>query len=109
MTKPDFLDAVILPESVKQQYLDSYQMLIDRLAHVQVPADYNASDPHNIMLMVKEQAHMCMNILNQPEPNNADQLRQQLVDHCGKWDQVYGYDARVLYPELEQIWDQCGY
>ena len=109
VTKPDFLDAVILPESVKQQYLDSYQMLIDRLAHVQVPADYNASDPHNIMLMVKEQAHMCMNILNQPEPNNADQLRQQLVDHCGKWDQVYGYDARVLYPELEQIWDQCGY
>jgi sulfatase maturation enzyme AslB (radical SAM superfamily) len=109
VTKPDFLDAVILPQSIKQQYIESYQTLIDQLAHVQVPTDYNASDPHNTVLMVKEQAHMCMNILNQPEPDYADQLRQQMVDHCGKWDQVYGYNARELYPELEQVWDQYGY
>ena len=109
VTKPDFLDAVILPYPVKQQYLESYQMLIDQLSHIQVPKDYNASDPHNNALIVKEQAHMCMNILSQPEPNNAEQLRQQMVDHCRKWDQVYRYDARALYPELKQVWDQYGY
>jgi sulfatase maturation enzyme AslB (radical SAM superfamily) len=109
VTKPDFLDAVILPESVKQQYLESYQALINQLAHVQIPTDYNASDPHNIVLMVKEQAHMCMNILNQPEPDCADQLRQQMVEHCGKWDPIYGYNARLLYPELAEVWTQYGY
>ena len=107
--KPEFLNAVILPNRVKQQYLESYQVLIDQLAHLQVPTDYNASDPHNNALIVKEQVHMCMNVLSQPEPSNAEQLRQQMVDHCRKWDQIYGYDARELYPELTEVWDQHGY
>jgi MoaA/NifB/PqqE/SkfB family radical SAM enzyme len=109
VAKPKFLDAVILPESVKQQYLESYQTLVDQLSYAQVPVDYNASNPHNYVLIVKEQVHMCMNILTLPEPDNANQLRQQMVDHCRKWDQVYGYDARVLYPELADMWDQYGY
>jgi hypothetical protein len=56
VTKPDFLNAVILPKSVKDQYLESYQQLMDRLPDsVQIPIDYNASDPHNTAMIVKEQ------------------------------------------------------
>ena len=109
VTKPDFLNAVILPDSVKDQYLESYQQLIDQLPATQIPIDYNTSDPHNTAIIVKEQAFMCMNMLSQPEPNNVGELRQLMVDHCKKWDQVYGYDARELYPELTDIWDQHGY
>jgi hypothetical protein len=109
VTKPEFLNAVILPDLVKQQYLESYQQLIDQLPQIQVPIDYNASDPHNNVLGIKEQAYMCVNILSQPEPSNAKQLRQQMVEHCRKWDQVYGYDARILYPELADVWTQHGY
>ena len=107
--KPDFLSAAILPKSVKDQYLESYQQLLAQLPDTQIPMDYNASDPHNHAIIVKEQAHMCMNMLSQPEPNDVDKLRQLMVDHCRKWDQVYGYDARALYPELSQVWSQHGY
>ena len=109
VTKPDFLNAVILPDSVKDQYLESYQQLIDQLPDTQILIDYNASDPHNTAMIVKEQAHMCMNMLSQPEPNNAGELRQLMVDHCRKWDQVYGYNARELYPELTEVWNQHAY
>ena len=109
VTKPNFLDAVILPHSVKQQYLKHYQMLIDQLSHVEVPVDYNASDPHNHAMIVKDQAQMCMNILTASEPKNADNLRRLMVEHCKKWDQIYGYNARELYPELTEVWDQHGY
>jgi len=109
VTKPDFLSAVILPKSVKDQYLESYQQLIDRLPDTQIPIDYNASDPHNTVMIVKEQAHMCMNVLSQSEPHDVGELRQRMVEHCRKWDQVYGYDARALYPELTEVWDQHGY
>ena len=108
VTKPDFLNAVILPKSIKDQYLESYQQLIDRLPDTQIPIDYNASDPHNTAMIVKEQAHMCMNVLSQPEPDDVGELRQRMVEHCRKWDQVYGYDARALYPELTDVWDQHG-
>ena len=109
VTKPDFLSAVILPKSVKNQYLESYQQLIDRLPDTQILIDYNASDPHNTAMIVKEQAYMCINVLSQPEPDDVGELRQLMVEHCRKWDQVYGYDARALYPELTEVWDQYGY
>jgi organic radical activating enzyme len=106
---PAFLDAVILPDLAKKQYLNHYQDFIDQLGHVQIPVDYNASDPHNSAMIIKEQAQMCMNILSRPEPSNAEQLRQQMVEHCRKWDQVYGYNARELYPELTDVWNRYGY
>jgi sulfatase maturation enzyme AslB (radical SAM superfamily) len=106
---PAFLDAVILPDFVKRQYLNYYQDFIDQLDYVQIPVDYNASDPHNSAMIIKEQAQMCMKMLSRPEPSNAEQLRQRMVEHCKKWDQIYGYNARELYPELTEVWDQHGY
>ena len=109
VNNPRFLDAIILPDTVKQQYLKRYQTLINRLNSIQVPIDYNTSDPNNYVMIVKEQAQMCMNILSQPAPEDAGNLRQQMVDHCRRWDQVYGYDAKVLYPELADMWAQYDY
>jgi sulfatase maturation enzyme AslB (radical SAM superfamily) len=109
VTIPAYLDAAILPAMVKQQYLAQYRALLAQLDTVQVPVDYNVSDPHNHALIVKEQAQMCVNILSAHEPNDSNELRQQLVDHCRKWDQVYQYNARELYPELMDIWDRYGY
>jgi molybdenum cofactor biosynthesis enzyme MoaA len=106
---PPFLDAVILPGTVKQQYLQRYQILADQLNSTQVPGDYNAKDPNNYVMIVKEQVQMCMNVLSQPEPEHAVLLQQQMVEHCRRWDQVYGYDARALYPELAEIWTQYDY
>lgn len=106
---PAFLDASILPMSVKRRYLIGFEKLIDQLSQIQVPLDYNTSNPNNYAEIVKQQAHTCMSILSTPEPDNATELRQLMVDHCRKWDKVYSYDARSLYPELMQIWDQHGY
>ena len=52
---------------------------------------------------------MCVSALQCDQPPDVDQLSQQLVDHCKKWDQVYGLDARLIYPELAEIWDRHGY
>jgi molybdenum cofactor biosynthesis enzyme MoaA len=109
VNNPQFLDAVILPDAVKQQYLEHYQTLVNRLNSIQVPIDYNASDPNNHAMIVKEQVQMCMNILRQLAPPDAEQQRKLMVDHCRKWDQIYGYDARVLYPELAEVWAQYDY
>lgn len=109
VNNPRFLDAVILPDQVKQQYLVGYQTLIDQLSSIQVPQDYNASDPNNHARIVKDQVQMCVNILNRPAPDDAEDLRRLMVEHCSKWDQVYGYDARALYPELTEVWTRYGY
>ena len=60
-------------------------------------------------MVVKEQAQMIKFLLESPAPVEADILLQQLVEHCRRWDKVYNYDARTLYPELREVWDKYGY
>jgi uncharacterized Fe-S cluster-containing radical SAM superfamily enzyme len=106
---PRFLDIRILPDNVKQQYILKYQRFLTQFESVYTNTDYNASDPGNVQLIVKEQASQCLAALQSPAPDDADQLLAQMVDHCRRWDLVYNADARILYPELTQVWDQYDY
>jgi hypothetical protein len=108
-TEPRFLAAEILPESVKQQYRTRYLEFLDQLATVDVDSDYNASDPNNHRRAIKEQAEMCLNILQTPTPADSEENLEELVRHCERWDRVYGYNARLLYPEFNEILDRYGY
>jgi hypothetical protein len=47
--------------------------------------------------------------LQEPQPQEAEHLLEQMVDHCRRWDQVYRLDARSLYPELTEVWDRYAY
>lgn len=109
VTDPEFLSIDVLPKDVRRQYAVSYHELIDYLDSVAVPADYNASDPNNCVTVVKEQAQMCINLLNQTVPVYQDHLQKLMVDHCRRWDQVYHLNARELYPELADLWDRHAY
>jgi hypothetical protein len=104
VTNPQYLDAVILPPDVKAQYLKSYKKF-DTISTI----DYNASDPGQLKNNIAQQVSMATNILKCNQPNNADELLKHMVEHCRRWDTVYGYDARTLYPELELVWDRYGY
>ena len=109
VTDPEFLDPKILPQAVKDQYLKKYQSLFQQLLEIPVVNDYNASNPNNHAMVVKEHIEMCVNILSTATADDVQQQYQALVKHCQKWDQIYGYDARKLYPELSMIWDQYDY
>ena len=98
--RPRFLSAEILPYSVKQIYQDRYHAFLSQLDNIQTQTDYNASDPNNYKLVVKEQAQMCLDILQTPTPSDSEQELERMVRHCERWDRVYGYDSRTLYQNL---------
>jgi uncharacterized Fe-S cluster-containing radical SAM superfamily enzyme len=108
VSRPRFLDAEILPQDVKLQYLQKYVPLINKLgAHK--GQDYNAMDPNEFKKNLAQQVEMCVTILSTPKPSNSEQHLQAMVDHCRKWDQVYHLDGRKLYPELAEVWDRYAY
>ena len=104
VNSPQYLDAVILPPDVKSQYLKSYEKF-DAITAV----DYNTSDPGQLKNNIAQQVSMVTNILKRNQPSNADELLRNMVTHCRCWDAVYGYDARILYPELQAVWDRYEY
>jgi hypothetical protein len=109
--RPDFLDAQILPLSVKQQYIKSYEKLLQEydLESLDYQSDFNESDPHQSRRIIANQISQCVHMLNTPTLDDHDHLLKQMVDWCQKWDQVYGYNARDLYPEFSNILDLYGY
>jgi sulfatase maturation enzyme AslB (radical SAM superfamily) len=108
-TIPRFLCAEILPEAVKQQYQQSFRDLLSKLNDVGTVSDYNASDPNNYRYVIKQQIEMCMSVLGTPTPADSEQELEAMVRHCERWDRVYGYDARKLYPEFQEILQRYGY
>jgi len=104
VNNPQYLDAVILPDEIKLQYLTLYEKF-----NATTDVDYNASDPGQLKNNIAQQVNMVTNILRHEQPNNADELLGNMVAHCRRWDTVYGYDARILYPELVAVWNKHGY
>jgi MoaA/NifB/PqqE/SkfB family radical SAM enzyme len=106
---PRFLSAEILPADIKALYKTNYEKLLEQLQSVDVDNDFNASDPHNFSAVIKEHALMCLSILESPTPDDSETQLEAMVRHCERWDQVYGYDARKLYPEFANILNRYGY
>jgi pyruvate-formate lyase-activating enzyme len=107
--EPGFLSAEILPKNIKQQYQLSYNTFLDQLSTVKTSNDYNASDPNNYLLAIKEQANMCLSVLQTPTSPDSEHKLESMVRHCERWDRVYGYDARILYPEFAEILKKYNY
>ena len=106
---PRFLSIEILPADVKKLYADRYREFLTQLADVDADSDYNASDTNNCQLVVKQQAEMCLALLETPTPPDSESQLEALVRHCERWDRVYGYDARALYPEFQDFLHRYGY
>jgi sulfatase maturation enzyme AslB (radical SAM superfamily) len=109
VTTPSFLNANNLPPSVKQQYSETFDSVLNSCSHINFCVDYNASDPNNYLVNIKEEAVMCKNLLLAQSSTDSSLAHRQLVDHCQKWDRVYGYNAKAMYPELKSIWEKYGY
>jgi MoaA/NifB/PqqE/SkfB family radical SAM enzyme len=109
--KPDYYDPSILPDDVKEMYITRYEdFLIDNdLQKVDCSIDYNESDPHQLPQIIKNQVIQCINALKIQRPTNADQLLKEMVIWCRRWDDVHGYDAVTLYPELKTTFEKYGY
>ena len=98
-----------LPTDVKQQYLKNYNNLSTRLNSINTNNDFNASDPNNYGMSIKQELEMCQDLLSTTAPHNSEHMLEKMVDHCRRWDKVYNLNARNLYPELAEVWNRYAY
>ena len=111
VSKPDFLNPNILPATIKQEYILNYKKLIAdyNLESADHLVDYNESDPNEITRIIASQADQCINMLTSPSPPDSKEQLKTMVAQCRRWDDIYGYDARRLYPEFTTILNDYGY
>jgi MoaA/NifB/PqqE/SkfB family radical SAM enzyme len=108
-SEPEFLSIGTLPQSIRLTYLDNYKKLLQDLDNIDLAGEYNESDPGNYQTVAKKQILQMISLLSQPDPDDQYMLLTQLMQHIQDWDQVYGFDARALYPELEELLTRHSY
>ena len=108
---PGYMDARILPKSVKQLYSARYDELESKygLESVDASSEYNSSDPNQINFIIKNHIDQCRQWLRSSRPADSDSKLAELVSWCRRWDNVHGYDALPLFPELTDIFIDNGY
>jgi hypothetical protein len=102
----EYLIAKKLPLHIRKSYVDNYEKILKKLPNIDVTKDYNESDPYNYINSVKIQIIQILNILNSQEQNSD---LGDMIKHCRRWDDVTKLDARKLYPEFKELFDQYGY
>lgn len=106
--KPSSLMIRNLPTEIRQKYRQPYVDLLEELNQKEL-VDMNYSDRHNYLPIIMNYAKLALDTIDaKTNPDSGEQLKN-LVDHMKRWDEVYGYDARTIYPEWQEILDQHGY
>jgi sulfatase maturation enzyme AslB (radical SAM superfamily) len=111
VTRPSFLQVCNLPPHVKQRYLEIYKELFGKydLQELNLNIDFNESDPRQYKSIVKLAIVQALGLLQQKTPENYKDELKKMVEHCGKWDKEYDYNAINLFPELKDIFVEHGY
>jgi len=111
VNNPGYLNPSILPDPIRQKYILNYKKLIADygLGSVEHFIDYNESNPNEIARIIASQADRCIAMLRSPRPLDSEEQLKTMIAKCRRWDDVYGYDARKLYPEFNKILDDYGY
>lgn len=109
-THPEFLRIELLPDEIKKLYLERLEGWAGLIQWpTSASTDFNASDPNNVLLIVRDQLDMARSLLQAPCPDDANDQLSKLVRHCERWDRVYGLDARKFYPEWSDLLSRYGY
>ena len=98
----------VIPKNIRDSYRKPYlDLLCNYNLTDTISSDYNESDPNEYRRIIQAQIEQMLKLLadqDHPEKDLAD-----LVAHCRRWDQVYGYNATELYPELADMFKNYGY
>lgn len=102
---PDYLQVKHLPYEIKKSYMEKYQELIrkENLDEHDFSRDYNESDKNEFRRTIAKESNQIIDMLQQPQITNSDKKLDELIVWCERWDNVYEYDLKTLYPEFRGL------
>jgi hypothetical protein len=111
LVQPLYLTISVLPWEIRRSLLPKYQQLKDYLNNrtLDISTIATGRDVSNIELMLTRETETIISLLESAEPNNAEQLRQELISWMIRWDREFKLNALEFYPEFADFFIQYGY
>ena len=108
---PVYMDVKNLSKEISNQYIETYKKFIkdNELEGIDHRLDYNESDQHEFKKLIKKDVDSILNALSSERIDRADDNLKELTSWCKRWDPLYKFDARSLYPEFKEMFGTYGY
>ena len=97
-----------LKEKYKKDILDTISYIESKMEHtfetISTGRDISRL-PNQLIRECRTIAHL----LSKTDPDNIDNLRNEMVSYLIRWDKEFNFDARVFYPEYKEFFESYGY
>lgn len=109
---PEYLQVSVLPKSIRDLYIPKYEKLLKKISQSQ---NFNYSNSiqarfdDTLNNSLYNELSTVYNMLQAPEPENAEDLQKQMVWWLSKWDREFRLNAKDFYPEWNDFLDINGY
>jgi molybdenum cofactor biosynthesis enzyme MoaA len=112
LTTPNYLMIQVLPYEIRQQFKQNYintkNIILSQQTNIANTIAVGR-DTSRLGIQLVRECDTVLTMLDQPEPNNVEELRTILIDWLIRWDKVYKLDAREYYPEYLDFLEKYGY
>jgi hypothetical protein len=102
----------VLPYEIRQQFKQNYintkNIILSQQTNIANTIAVGR-DTSRLGIQLVRECDTVLTMLDQPEPNNVEELRTILIDWLIRWDKVYKLDAREYYPEYLDFLEKYGY
>ena len=109
---PAYLQISVLPWAIRQSYFPKYQRVLEKLQQQIGTDNMDMSQSRMIernAVNLYNELNSVYQMLQAPEPDNAEDLRQELVMWLTRWDTALDLDARDHYPEWTEFLHSYDY
>jgi molybdenum cofactor biosynthesis enzyme MoaA len=111
LTDPEYLAINILPKNIRLNLLQKYEETKNKILSTSTSFKTltTGRDATRLDQQLVKECETIMSMLKEPEPENVDVLRKNLVFWMTKWDKVFNLNAFEFFPEYSDFLQDCGY
>jgi len=112
LSYPYYFCIQVLPQEIKKSLIPKYQKVIEYITENSNSLISTISTGRDISRLPYQMIRECKTIismLEQPQLDNVQELRKELIEWLVRWDKVYNLDAREYYPEYSEFLEFYGY
>lgn len=103
---PDFLKIFVLPTEYKKYLIERISTKYDYILSLSNKDNSVARVRHPGHDRMKVHIESIISLLNEPEPDNIEELRRKFIQHNKLLDNVSEYKFTELYPELIDLYEK---
>lgn len=102
---PEYLKVEHLPDNVKNEYKQKYlnSSIYNEVFDEDYNIDFNESDRYEFKKIIKKDIEQCIKLLSDKQSVESRDKLKELSTWCSRWDQVYHFNAKELYPEFKEF------